>query len=180
MKIQNNNLVLLIICLITFTLWSCNPKESNNENNISEEPQTDDYYLLRNPDKTPQRTAEDLSGKVIVISENDFIERITILDNPKGFQYKGYTPCVVELYANWCKPCGYLSQVMDEVAPEYKGKVIFYKIDMDRARDVEYYFNVKTIPTLLFFKPREPISKTVGYLNHNELRKAINDYLLNP
>jgi thioredoxin-like negative regulator of GroEL len=180
MNIQNKNLVLLIIGWMALTLWCCNSGKSNMENNISDEPQTDDYYLLRNPDKIHQRATEDLSGKVIVITESDFIERITDLDNPKGFQYKGSTPCVVEVYANWCKPCGYLSQVMAEVSPEYKGKVIFYKIDLDRARSVEYYLNVKTIPILLFFKPHEAPSKSVGYLNHNELRKAINDYLLNP
>jgi thiol-disulfide isomerase/thioredoxin len=180
MKTQKKSLVLLVVAIMICTLWCCNSGKTNTENFVREENLTDDYYFLRNPDIMLQRTPEDLSGKVIVLSESDFIERITDLDNPKGFQYKGITPCVVELYANWCKPSGYMSQVLDEVAPEYQGEVIFYKIDLDKARNVVNSFSVKKMPVLLYFKPREAISKTVGFLNHSELRNAVEEYLLKP
>jgi thioredoxin-like negative regulator of GroEL len=58
--------------------------------------------------------------------------------------------------------------------------VIFYKLDIDKAREVAFAFNVKSIPMLLYFKPRGEISSTVGYLNREELKKAINEYLLTP
>jgi len=146
---------------------------------VLEDTKTDDYDLLKTP-KTHERIPEDLSGRVIVISEKEFTERITAIDNPKGFQYLGQTPCIVDLYASWCKPCGFLSQLLNELAPEYKGKVIFYKVDIDKAREIAFVFNVKSIPMLLYFKPHGPISSTVGYLNREELIKAIDDYLLNP
>jgi len=179
MKMQRKNLVLLFISMMIFTLLCCKSGVSSVENTIFEDADTDAYDLLKNPDKVPQKATENLSGTVIVLYEEDFIERITALDNPKGFQYKGQTPCIVELYANWCKPCGYLSQVMSELAPEYQGKVIFYKLDIDRARKVVQAFGVKTIPMILYFKPHRGVSTTVGYLNHDELRKAIDEHLLN-
>ena len=142
--------------------------------------ETDEYALLKEPNSTPQKIAEDLSGKVIILSEEDFIERITALDNPKGFQYKGKTPCIVDLYADWCKPCGYLSQLLNELAPEYQGKVIFYKLNIDRARAVVDAFNVSSIPKILYFKPHGEVSSTVGYLNKEELKETIHNLLLKP
>jgi len=173
-----NFVLLLTILLLTFSCGSS--AISNTDNAASDEPQTDDYALLREQNNAPPKITEDLSGKVIVLYEKDFMERITALDNPKGFQYLGQTPCIVELYADWCKPCVYLSQVLNELAPEYKEKVIFYKLNIDKARDVVQAFNVKSIPKILYFKPRGEVHSTVGYLNKEELKKAIDDYLLKP
>jgi thioredoxin len=147
---------------------------------VSENSTADDYALLKEPVNAPQRIAEDLSGKVIILTETEFKERITNLDNPKGFQYLGQTPCIVDLYADWCKPCTYLSQLLNDLAPEYKGKVIFYKINIDKAREVSVAFNVKNIPKILYFKPYGEISSTVGLLNREELIKKINEILLKP
>ncbi|MCL2246810.1 MAG: thioredoxin family protein [Lentimicrobiaceae bacterium] len=144
----------------------------------SEVTQTDDYATLR-VSNAPQEMTENISGNVITLSEKDFIEQITTIDNPKGFRYLGKTPCIVELYADWCKPCWILSDLMIELAPEYKGKVIFYKLNIDRAPNIVKAFNVENIPMILYFKPREKVANTVGLLNKGNLRKAINDLLLN-
>jgi len=175
-NIAKNFILILIMTLITF---SCgNPKVANTETPVQEESQTDEYASLMGQEIASQKIVEDLSGKVIILYEKDFVERITTLDNPKGLQYLGQTPCIVELYADWCKPCGYLSQLLNELAPEYKGKVIFYKLNIDRAKSVVEAFNVKSIPKILYFKPFGEVKSTVGFLNREELKKAIDDYLL--
>jgi thiol-disulfide isomerase/thioredoxin len=181
MKNQMKNLVLLSIIIMMSLTFSCGSSNtSNTDNAVSEDSQTDDYALLSETNHASPKIVEDLSGKVIILSEKDFIERITALDNPKGFQYIGHTPCIVELYADWCKPCGFLSQLLNELAPEYQGKVIFYKLNIDRARAVVDAFNVETIPKILYFKPHSKVSSTLGYLNREELKKMIDDLLLKP
>ncbi|MDR2971119.1 MAG: thioredoxin family protein [Bacteroidales bacterium] len=178
---MQKKIFVLLYFIISFFIFSCHNFNSPTTNDLdSNESNTDDYAYLRETGDTPSRIVEDLSGKVIVLTENDFIERITAIDNPKGFQYLGQTPCIVELYAEWCKPCGYLSVVMNELAPEYKGKVIFYKINSEKARGVSAAFKVKNIPMLLYFKPRGEISTTIGYLNREELMNMIDELLLQP
>jgi len=171
----------LVLLFITMLFLSCgNSTVSNTGNAVSEEAQVDDYASLKEPNNTPKKVVEDLSGKVILLKEEDFKERITALDNPKGFQYLGQTPCIVDLYADWCKPCGYLSQVLNELAPEYQGRVIFYKLNIDKARDVVNAFHVTSIPKILYFKPYGEVESTLGYLNREELKKMIDDFLLKP
>jgi thiol-disulfide isomerase/thioredoxin len=157
-----------------------NSNVSSTDYTDAEEAQADEYAMLRESGNATQKIVEDLSGKVIVLSEKDFIERITDLDNSKGFQYKGKTPCIVELYADWCKPCGYLSQLLNELAPEYQGKVIFYKLNIEKTPNVKKSFKVIEIPKILYFKPHREVSSTLGFLNRNELIKKIDDILLKP
>jgi len=180
-KNQTKNLALLfILVLISFAISCGSSNVSKPENAAPEDAQADDYASLKEPNIAPQRIVEDLSGKVIVLSEEDFKSRITALDNPKGFQYLGQTPCIVDLYADWCKPCTFLSQVLNSLAPEYQGKVIFYKLNIDRAPEVVSAFKVSNIPKILYFKPHGEVSSTTGFLTKDELKKMLDDILLKP
>jgi len=172
--------VFLVILLIMCTI-SCNRSKNSAPVQIDvEKPQIDEYAVLFEENKPVQKITEDLSGKVIVLSEKDFIERITDINNPKGFQYKGQTPCVVEIFAYWCKPCGIQAELLSILAPEYKGKVIFYKIDIDKAYDVRTAFKVDNIPMMLFFKPKGQYTSTIGFQNREKLTNLIDEFLLKP
>jgi len=173
-------IVLLLTIAIALNFSCGRSNKADLAHTVSQESQTDDYAQLREPNQASPRITENLSGKVIILSEDDFIERITNVNNPKGVQYLGQTPCIVELYADWCKPCGYLSLLLNELAPEYQGKVIFYKLNIDKAPEVVKAFNVTNIPKILYFKPYGEVSSTVGYLNREELTKTIRDILLKP
>jgi len=180
MKLQKKNLGLLLILLTVFTI-SCNRAKNNiPAQTDAVNPQTDEYAALFEENKPVQKITEDHSGKVIILTEKEFIERITDIDNPKGFQYKGQTPCVVEIFAYWCKPCGIQAELLSMLAPEYKGKVIFYKIDIDRAYDVRTAFKVDNIPMMLFFKPKGQYTSTIGFQNREKLTNLIDEFLLKP
>ena len=169
---------LLLLSITLLIAFSCGNSTKTTEVTVSEEPPVDDYAALKEQNTVSQRITEDLSGNVIILTEKDFIERITAVDNPKGFRYMGQTPCVVELYAHWCRSCGILSQIMSDLAQEYKGKVIFYKLNVEKAQTVQAAFKAQNIPMLLFFKPRGKISTTVGLLNKEQLTNMIDDLLL--
>ena len=178
MKKQKTKFLLLFLTLSISS--SCGNATKTTEVAVSENDQTDEYAALKESNNAQPRIAENLSGNVIILTEKEFIERITDINNPKGFQYLGKTPCIVELYTDWCRPCGFLSQIMVSLAPEYKGKVIFYKLNAEKAHDVSLAFNVKSVPMMLFFKPHGQINTTVGFLNREELINTIDDLLLKP
>lgn len=118
-------------------------------------------------------------GEVNVITEDQFVAWITEVENEKGFQYRQEMPAIVDCYADWCRPCHAINPIMVELAKKYNGKIIIYKLNVDKAPRVTKAFNIASIPALLFFKPNTQPVKIVGAHPQEDYEQAINDLLLN-
>lgn len=70
--------------------------------------------------------------------------------SPSVFLYKGDKPAIIDFYATWCGPCRSLAPKLAKVAKEYEGKVIVYKIDIDKNPQLASHFGIESIPTILF------------------------------
>ena len=79
---------------------------------------------------------------------------------------------VVDFFATWCGPCKMLSPVIEEAAEEMHD-VSLYKIDVDECPDLASKYQVMSVPTLIFFKNREVVKKSVGALSFEELEEII-------
>lgn len=71
-------------------------------------------------------------------------------------------PAVVDFWAEWCGPCRMITPIIEELAAEYEGKANIGKVDVDSNPGVTGTFRVRNIPTILFFKNGELVSKLVG------------------
>jgi thioredoxin len=92
-------------------------------------------------------------------SANDVIEHLTkasfkekVDDYEAGgvWKYKGTQPCIIDFYATWCGPCKKLTPTMEELSKKYEGKIKFYKIDVDKEKELANAFEVESIPTIYF------------------------------
>jgi thioredoxin 1 len=83
---------------------------------------------------------------------------------------KSGTPVIVDFYAEWCGPCKQMSPIIDTLAKEYADQVKFVKVDIDKSRDLAIKYGVTSIPTLIFIKDGNPVSKEVGYKAKEELQ----------
>ncbi len=63
---------------------------------------------------------------------------------------KSERPAVIDFWAPWCGPCRRLAPVMDSLAVRYKGKVDFYKINIDNNEAIARQLRVSSIPLVLF------------------------------
>ena len=86
-------------------------------------------------------------------------------------------PVVVDFGATWCGPCQMVAPIIEELAHEYDGRVVIGKCDVDQDSDLPGRFNVRNIPTILFIKNGEVISKLVGAQSKDVLKKAIEGLL---
>lgn len=86
-------------------------------------------------------------------------------------------PVVVDFGATWCGPCQMVAPIIEELAHEYDGRVVIGKCDVDQDSDLPGRFNVRNIPTILFIKNGEIVSKLVGAQSKDVLKKAIEGLL---
>jgi thioredoxin 1 len=69
---------------------------------------------------------------------------------------------VVDFWATWCGPCRMIAPILDQLAVEFEGKVRVTKLDVDNNQKTAVRFNVRSIPTLLFFKDGKLVDQVVG------------------
>ena len=86
-------------------------------------------------------------------------------------------PVVVDFGATWCGPCQMVAPIIEELAHEYDGRVVIGKCDVDQDSDLPGRFNVRNIPTILFIKNGEVVSKLVGAQSKDVLKTAIEGLL---
>ena len=66
-------------------------------------------------------------------------------------------PVVVDFWATWCGPCKMISPIVDQVAKEVAGVAKVGKVNVDEASALATRYNIRSIPTLLFFKNGEVV-----------------------
>lgn len=87
------------------------------------------------------------------------------------------TPVLVDFWAQWCMPCRMIAPVMEELAEEYKGRVLIGKLDTDANRGTAMRFGISAIPTLLLFKDGRIAKKLVGLKSKKDLKRELDAIL---
>ena len=85
--------------------------------------------------------------------------------------------CLVDFYATWCGPCKMLAPFVEEIAEEYVGKVKVCKVDVDSVESLAYRYNIRSIPTLLYFKDNKLEETSVGFRSKSDMVSVIEDLL---
>lgn len=75
-------------------------------------------------------------------------------------QYQGLA--IVDFWATWCGPCHMVAPIMEQLAAEHQGKVKVVKLDVDANQRTAMRFNVRSIPSILFFKDGRHVDTLVG------------------
>lgn len=153
------NIIRAIIALIT--LACCTPK-----NGVETQ--------ARAKDASNETNSE--TG-IPAISYAEFIEKVYDFehDSMQIWVNKSQRPIVIDFYATWCAPCKKLAPSLHELSIDYKGKVDFYKVDVQEEERLAIAFNVQSLPTLMFIPREGEPYLSVGYLSKGEVKSIIKE-----
>jgi thioredoxin 1 len=112
-------------------------------------------------------------GEMKELNAQTFRQLVWDYKKDKQFKFKGKTPIIIDFYATWCGPCKMLHPELLALQNNYKEKVIFYRIDVDKEKELAQLFGITSMPTLVFMKDKRQYSKTSGYRKREELKKII-------
>lgn len=118
------------------------------------------------------------SGAIVHLTNDQFKKLVFDYDKNKEWKYQGTKPCVIDFYADWCGPCRMMAPRLEEVAKEYSGKLIVYKVNTDKERELAAALGIQSLPTLLFIPQNGKPQGSLGAIPKETLVKAINEVLL--
>jgi len=84
---------------------------------------------------------------------------------------------VVDCWATWCPPCHIVAPVIEELARDYAGKILFGKLNVDENQEVATEYQIMSIPTLLVFKNGNLVDRIVGAMPRQALEPKITKHL---
>ena len=82
---------------------------------------------------------------------------------------KSTQPVLVDFWAEWCGPCKMIAPVLDEIAREKAGAVKVAKVNVDENQSLSLRYNIRAIPTLLFFKDGQLRDQVTGMTSKKDL-----------
>jgi thioredoxin len=160
------------IVALTLLLGSCNSSQESNDKAAF-----DEQGKMTNSDVNLNSADKDL--KPICLSTADFKSKVWDYDaSPEQWDYKGELPCVVDFYADWCRPCKMVAPIMDDLADYYRGKVIFYKVNTDNEKELASVFQINSIPAILFSPKDGKPAMQPGALSREDYIKIIDEFIL--
>lgn len=86
-------------------------------------------------------------------------------------------PVLIDFWAEWCPPCKKLGPILDKVEEEYKDKVLFYKLNVDKNPLTSTAFKIESIPTVVLFKEGNAIGGFIGLRPEEEIKEWLNSLI---
>ncbi|HID25881.1 MAG TPA: thioredoxin [Thermoplasmata archaeon] len=87
-----------------------------------------------------------------------------------------YDNVVVDCWAPWCGPCKMIAPVIEELAKEMKGRVVFTKLNVDENQATAMKYQIMSIPTLLVFKNGKLVDKIIGAIPRETLKQKLKEH----
>lgn len=86
-------------------------------------------------------------------------------------------PVLLDFYADWCGPCKVLGPIIDELAEEYEGRALVAKINTELNPQLNQYFKIKSIPTIMFVHKGKLVERFQGLIPKPNLEEILNEYI---
>ena len=108
-----------------------------------------------------------MSGETIKVDESNFEEKVL----------KSSSPVLVDFWASWCGPCVAIAPVLDELAADYKGKVVVAKMSVEENEHTPATYGVRSIPYLALFKDGKVVGSLTGKLPKAKMAELLDSHL---
>ncbi|MFT8229778.1 MAG: thioredoxin [Enterobacterales bacterium] len=104
-----------------------------------------------------------MNNKIICLNDENFNEIVL----------KSNGCILVDFWAEWCGPCTMVSPILEEIADEFDKIITIAKLNVDENKIITSKYNIKSIPTLLFFKEGKLLETNINRFSKGEITDFI-------
>jgi thioredoxin 1 len=125
-----------------------------------------------------KRKKEILEEKLRSMNEIKKINKpINLTDSNFDMEKSKYSLLVVDFWAAWCGPCKMVSPIIEQLAEQYAGKIVFGKVNVDENPYISQRFGIQSIPTLMILKEGQVIDVMIGALPKGQIENRIKQHI---
>jgi len=84
---------------------------------------------------------------------------------------------LADFWASWCGPCQTLIPLLEKLASEYAGKFLLAKINSDEQQALAAHFQVRSLPTVKFFKDGAMVDEFMGAQPESAIRELLDRHI---
>jgi len=154
--------------LLTSVFWP-KSQENTRDSNV--------VHVNSESDLNAEVLKENRSGVVESLTKESFLQKVFNYEQNKEWKFEGKLPCIIDFYADWCRPCKMVEPILKELAQEYQGKLNIYRVDTQAQQELAAAFGIQSIPSILFVPLNDKPQMAVGALPKKALEKAIKEIL---
>jgi thioredoxin 1 len=125
-----------------------------------------------------ETNSQEKKSEVVYLTDQTFKEKIFNYTLNKNWKFEGSKPCIVDFYADWCGPCRRVSPILEEIAKQFAGQIIVYKVNTDKEQILSTSLGIQSLPTVLFVPVLGQPQAIVGAYPKDDLIKIVNEFLL--
>lgn len=80
---------------------------------------------------------------------------------------------VVDFWSPTCGPCHQMAPALEAFTEANVGKVRVFKMDAEDNPKTAERYNIRSIPTIIFFKDSEPVEISIGAMSQAALQEKL-------
>jgi thioredoxin 1 len=153
--------------IISCTIKIFQPMSLEDEQNDEEILEIKQRKLREMQKMATMRSTMNSITKPIVITDLNFREEIS-----------KYPVMLIDFWAPWCGPCRMVSPIIEQLASEYAGRVVFGKLNIDENQMVPQSFGIQSIPTMMILKNSKVVDILVGALSKAQIETKLRQHSL--
>ena len=82
---------------------------------------------------------------------------------------------MIDFWAGWCGPCKQMAPNIELASEELADRLVVAKANVDENPELSAKYNIRSIPTLLFFKRGQVVGRQVGAIDRHKLWEKIEE-----
>jgi thioredoxin len=111
------------------------------------------------------------------LTANSFKQKIFDYTKSNTWNYKGKLPAIIDFYADWCRPCKMIAPHLEDISNNYKGKLLVYKVNTDKERELAQVFGIQSIPAVLFIPLKGQPQMIIGAYPKEHYENLVKTFL---